>query len=109
MFFIYNFVANFNNNIFCIRNNKKKKCIYLLFWLLKLRNFQHFLILKNTVTNHFPEYFSAMFYELSRIGCSDENMEKALEARTLTTYTELISSYYPSNRTAIGNIINRYR
>ncbi len=56
----------------------------------------------------FPEYFSALFYELFNIGCSINIMEKAISTNSLAVFESNLIAYYPKKKNDIETIFNKY-
>ena len=58
--------------------------------------------------DNFPKYYSALFYELSNIGCSINAMEKAMSTNSLAVFKSNLVAYYPAIKNSIETIIAKY-
>lgn len=58
--------------------------------------------------DYFPRYYSALFYELSNIGCSINAMEKAMSTNNLAIFKSNLIAYFPTLKGNIETIIAKY-
>ena len=58
--------------------------------------------------DYFPKYYSALFYELSNIGCSISLMEKAMSTNSLAIFKSNLINIYPALKNDIETIIVKY-
>ena len=58
--------------------------------------------------DYFPRYYSALFYELSNIGCSINAMERAMSTNSISVFKNNLVVSLPTLKNDIEEIIAKY-